>query len=149
MNNSQIIMNEAIESGYCTLEEIEQLLAEGKDIPFHTFSAWKKQGLVPKEGSHGWETRLWRRKKLSPSAKADTEIKNQGFYLQKSFLFHISQCEELKEDERHGIPNVKETPLTQDPSGHDQESVGGRCNGRSPPPDTAYHVRHPYQGCFK
>ena len=99
MNNSQIIMNEAIESGYCTSEEIEQLLAEGKDIPFHTFSAWKKQGLVPKEGSHGWETRLWRRKKLSPSAKADTEIKNQGFFLQKSFLFHISQCEELKESD--------------------------------------------------
>ena len=97
MNNSQIIMNEAIESGYCTSEEIEQLLAEGKDIPFHTFSTWKKHGLVPKEGSHGWETRLWRRKKLNPSAKADAEIKNQGFFLQKSYLFHISQCEEIDE----------------------------------------------------
>ena len=149
MNNSQIIMQEAVASGYCSQEEVEKLAAEEKDIPFHTFSGWKKHGLVPKEGSHGWETRLWRRKKLSPSAKADAEIKNQGFFLQKSFLFHISQCEELKEDERHGGPNVKETPLTQDPSGHDQESAGGGSNGRSPPPDTAYHVRHPYQGCFK
>ena len=97
MNNSQIIMNEATESGYCTPEEVEQLVADGEDIPFHTFSAWKKQGLVPKEGSHGWETWLWRKKKLNPSDKADAEIKNQGFFLQKSFLFHISQCEELKE----------------------------------------------------
>ena len=97
MNNSQIIMNEAIESGYCTPEEVEQLVADGKDTPFHTFAAWKKQGHVPKEGSHGWETRLWRKKKLNPSDKADSEIKNQGFFLQKSFLFHMSQCEALKE----------------------------------------------------
>ena len=149
MNNSQIIIHEAIESGYCTPEEIEQLLSEGKDIPFHTFSTWKKHGLVPKEGSHGWETRLWRRKKFNPSDSADAEIKNQGFFLQKSFLFHISQCEEIRDGGEVVITSVKETPLTQDPSGHNQESVGGRCNGRSPPPDTAYHVRHPYQGCFK
>ena len=99
MNNSQIIMNEAVASGYCTPEEVERLLSDGKDIPFHTFAAWKKQGLVPKEGSHGWETRLWRKKKLNPADNADTELKNQGFFLQKSFLFHISQCEELKEND--------------------------------------------------
>ena len=97
MNNSQIIMSEAVASGYMSEDEVNQLMADGKDIPFHTFSAWKKQGLVPKEGSHGWETRLWRRKKFNPSDSADAEIKNQGFFLQKSFLFHISQCEEIDE----------------------------------------------------
>ena len=99
-------MSEAVASGYMSEDEVNQLMADGKDIPFHTFSAWKNKGLVPKEGSHGWETRLWRRKKLSPSAKADTEIKNQGFFLQKSFLFHISQCEELKETDNQNEEEV-------------------------------------------
>lgn len=104
MNNSQIIMQEAVASGYCTQEEIKKLVSEEKDIPFHTFSAWKKKGLVPKEGTHGWETKLWRRKEVKHTGKADeeTDIKNQGFYLQKAFLFHISQCEPLtgQNDER-------------------------------------------------
>ncbi len=98
MNNAQIIMNEAVASGYCTPEEVEQLLADGKDIPFHTFATWKKKGLVPKEGTHGWQTRLWRKKALNPSDPGSSDVKNQGFYLQKSFLFHISQCEEIKEE---------------------------------------------------
>ena len=92
-------MQEAVASGYCTPEEVEKLTADGKDIPFHTFSHWKKKGLVPKEGSHGWETKLWRRKEKQNPDHADSEddVSNQGFYLQKSFLFHISQCEPLAE----------------------------------------------------
>ncbi len=98
-------MQEAVASGYCTPEEVEKLTADGKDIPFHTFAYWKNRGLVPKEGSHGWETKLWRRKNVNHICKADEDddIKNQGFYLQKAFLFHISQCEPLNSHSSEGI----------------------------------------------
>lgn len=106
MNNSQIIMNEAVASGYMSSEEVERLLSDGKDIPFHTYAGWKQRGLIPKEGTHGWETKLWRKKPVSPSAPSNGRIGNQGFYLQKSFLFHVSQCEEIKDHEEEEVNSV-------------------------------------------
>ena len=100
MNNSEIIANEAVASGFFTETEIEELTRSGQDIPFHTFAGWKARRMVPKSGSHGWETRLWKKKnQKKPGEEAAPDLdKNEGFYLAKSFLYHISQCEEVKED---------------------------------------------------
>ena len=98
MNNMQIIAQEAVASGLFTKQDIEGLLDEGRDIPFHTFSVWKSRGLVPRKGSHGWETRLWKRKvKKDGGDKNATKEDGEGFYLAKSFLFHIDQCEPIQE----------------------------------------------------
>ncbi len=99
MNNSQIIQNEAVASGYMSAEEVERLISEGKEIPFHTFATWKQRGMIPKEGSHGWQTKLWRKRRDRRTDSSTGEVMDQGFFLQKCFLFHISQCEELKERE--------------------------------------------------
>ncbi len=94
MNNNAIIMQEALASGFFTEEELQSLLEAGKEIPFHTYAGWKRKGMVPKAGSHGWQTRLWKRKSVTDD---NAETDNNGFFLTKSFLFHISQCEPINE----------------------------------------------------
>ena len=99
MNNTQIIANEAVASGFFTEEEVAELVEEGKDIPFHTFAVWKAAGFVPKAGTHGWECRLWRKKNTKSNVdenEATEEERKREFYLTKSFLFHISQVQRLE-----------------------------------------------------
>ena len=102
MNNMGIIAKEAVASGFFTEEEVVNLIEEGEDIPFHTYAVWKKMfGMVPKAGTHGWETRLWRRKNKKDDIEekeTSDDDKKRDFYLTKSFLFHISQVEKIKED---------------------------------------------------
>ncbi len=99
MNNATIIANEAVASGFFTEEQIDELISEGQDIPFHTYSIWKKYfGMVPKKGSHGWECKLWRKKDRKSDVKEDDiseEERKRDFYLTKSFLFHSSQVETI------------------------------------------------------
>lgn len=102
MNNTEIIAKEAVASGFFTEDEVLHLQAEGEDIPFHTFSIWKNQfNMVPRAGQRGWECRLWRRKTkkndINEQQEASEEDKNKDFYLTKSFLFHISQVEIIKD----------------------------------------------------
>lgn len=103
MNNMQIIANEAVASGYFTEEEIEELIENGEDIPFHTYAIWKSRyGMVPKRNSKGWECRLWRKKDKKKVDEKETEEvseedRKNNFYLTKSFLFHISQLQKLEE----------------------------------------------------
>ncbi len=100
MDNNGIILNEAVLSGFFTQEEVDGLVSSGEYIPFHTFSTWKRMGFVPRKGSHGWETRLWRKKPAKKDDGEDDAATNEaGYYLAKSFLFHISQCDRLQEDE--------------------------------------------------
>ncbi len=93
MTNEQIIMQEAIASGFFTEEEIQGLIKSGKEIPFHTYAGWKSKEMVPKAGTHGWQTKLWKRRS---GQSTDAERENNGFFLTKSFLFHESQCEPIK-----------------------------------------------------
>lgn len=102
MNNAEIICNEAIASGFYTQEEVEELLSEGLMPEMHTFAVWKSQfNMVPRVGQHGWECRLWRRKNkkddIEEQQEASEKDKNKDFYLTKSFLFHISQVEKIKD----------------------------------------------------
>lgn len=98
MNNANIIIQAAIQAGYYTESEIVTLLTEGKMPEFHTYTIWNQLGLCPKKGSHGYETRLWKKKKCTVKEN-DTEC-DQGFYLTKALLFHISQCEPIASDQK-------------------------------------------------
>ena len=92
MNNTQIIEQAAIDSGFFTQEEVERLTADGESIPFLTATGWKRKGFVPKEGIKGFETRLWRkrppRKGSNPSGE---ESLSGGFYKVRCHLYHPSQ----------------------------------------------------------
>ena len=114
MTNAEIICNEAIASGFYTKEEVEELLSEGLMPEMHTYAIWKTQfNMVPRAGQHGWECRLWRRKNKKDDIEEQQEAsevdKNKDFYLTKSFLFHISQVEELKESK--AVQDLFHVPL--------------------------------------
>lgn len=49
MTNTEIIINEAVENGLYTMEQIENILASGHMIPLHTFQAWKSAGYIVKK----------------------------------------------------------------------------------------------------
>lgn len=102
MNNSQIICQEAIASGFYTEDEVNELLSVGKLPEMHTFAVWKAvYGMVPMRNQHGWECRLWRRKNKNQDdseasdSETDEGAQTRDFYLTKSFLFHISQMQKL------------------------------------------------------
>ena len=101
VNNMEIIANEAVASGFFKKEEVEELLENGEDIPFHTYAIWKAAGFVPRAGVHGWECRLWRKKNKAKEEteeeKASEEERKRDFYLTKSFLFHVSQVKRIEE----------------------------------------------------
>ncbi len=99
MNNTELIIREAVASGYYTEEQIDNMIAEGRMPDFHTYNTWKTLGMVPKLGSKGWECRLWRKKDKKNGVREENpseELKHQ-FYLAKSFLFDVTQCEPIKE----------------------------------------------------
>ena len=94
MNNEQIIANIAIESGYLTPERVEELINDGQEIPLHTLKGWAHRGFNIKEGEHGIEARIWRKRKKNKNDdqdKADSEVENRDFYLTKAFLFTADQ----------------------------------------------------------
>ena len=92
MNNSQIIEQAAIASGFYTQEEVSRFAAEGKTIPFHTQTTWRKKGYAPKEGISGFETCLWKK-------RGNPEGDNQpdSFFKVKCHLFHPSEVEVIRD----------------------------------------------------
>ena len=103
MNNMQIIIETAIANNIYTEEEIEDMLENGEDIPFHSFSAWKAMGYVPKKGSHGICTNLWRHKdsKKEDETEEVTEENKRSFYLTKTYLFPKELVEKIKENKEN------------------------------------------------
>lgn len=101
MTNEQIIADVAISAGIYTLEEIENFIESGREIPLHTFKGWTTRGNYKiKAGEHGIETRLWKKKEKKNNKddnQDDSEESNNGFYLAKAYLFSADQVE-LKED---------------------------------------------------
>lgn len=99
MTNEQIIIDTAISLGLYDEEQIEEFLEEQGTLPLHTFAVWKSLGFVPKKGTHGYETRLWKHKTKKKDENEKEEISEDNkkdFYLTKAFLFDISQVERLK-----------------------------------------------------
>ena len=92
MNNTQIIEQAAIDSGFFTQEEVSRLTSEGKVIPFFTTTTWRKKGYAPREGVSGYEAMLWRRRK-----GAEGNNLAGSFFKVKCHLFHPSQVEEIKD----------------------------------------------------
>lgn len=101
MTNTEIIINEAVENGLYTMEQIENILASGHMIPLHTFQAWKSAGYIVKKGEHARiTTRLWR---FTNKSKKNNEVDentdgagNDHYYLAKAFLFTSDQVERIK-----------------------------------------------------
>lgn len=101
MTNTEIIINEAVENGLYTMEQIENILASGHMIPLHTFQAWKSAGYIVKKGEHARiTTRLWR---FTNKSKKNNEVdentdgtNNEHYYLAKAFLFTSDQVERIK-----------------------------------------------------
>lgn len=101
MTNTEIIINEAVENGLYTMEQIENILASGHMIPLHTFQAWKSAGYIVKKGEHARiTTRLWRftnKSKKNNEADENTDgTDNEHYYLAKAFLFTSDQVERIK-----------------------------------------------------
>lgn len=95
MTNTQIIINEAIENGLYTKEEVEAILETGHMIPLHTFQTWKSAGYIVRKGEHAKiTTRLWKYTSKKKSAEADGEALNH-YYLAKAFLFTADQVEKI------------------------------------------------------
>lgn len=103
MNNMQIIIDTAIANNIYTEEEIEEMLENGEDIPFHSFSVWKAMGYVPKKGSHGICTNLWRHKdsKKEDETEEVTEENKRSFYLTKTYLFPKELVEKIRENKEN------------------------------------------------
>lgn len=101
MTNTEIIINEAVENGLYTMEQIENILASGHMIPLHTFQAWKSAGYIVKKGEHARiTTRLWR---FTNKSRKNNEVdentdgtNNEHYYLAKAFLFTSDQVERIK-----------------------------------------------------
>lgn len=95
MTNEQRIADAAVSAGLYTEEEVSEMINSGKEIPLHTLSGWSSRGNYKiKEGEHGIETRLWKKKKGNIDDKNEV---NKGFYLAKAFLFTENQIE-LREE---------------------------------------------------
>lgn len=91
MNNEEIITRIAVSNGIFSEEEINRMIAEGKEIPIHTFRGWKDRGMSVRKGEHGIECKLWKHKnkKTNDNENEDTD----DFYLTKSYLFTLDQTE--------------------------------------------------------
>lgn len=98
MKNDEIIANEAVYSGFFTEDEVKRIISEGRDLPFHTYGTWKNHfNMIPKRGTHGWSTKLWRHRMVSDNDKESNE--NGQYYLTKATLFHISQVEPIQSNQ--------------------------------------------------
>lgn len=80
MNNSQLIEDKLIELGIYDIYQIEELHANGRAVPYHTKSEWKrKYNKDVIEGSEPIEIELWRKNK------------DGLFYLKKCFIYSERQ----------------------------------------------------------
>lgn len=95
MKNEEIIARIAVANGIYTIEEIENMIAQGQEIPLHTFKGWKDRGMTVRKGEHGVTCKLWK-KKNKKQAEEDKGDEENGFYLTKSYLFSREQVEEEK-----------------------------------------------------
>ena len=101
MNNEQIIYQVAI--GVYGEENVEKMIAEYGEVPLHTLKGWNMRGnFMVKKGEKGIECRLWKKNKRKGDEEKEHMEENQdssnhnGFYLCKSYLFHIDQVERGK-----------------------------------------------------
>lgn len=88
MKNDDIIAEIAI-SVYGE-KPVQEMIRQGREIPLHSLSGWKKRGFRVKKGEHGIETKLWMKRKSA------SENEEAQFYLAKTFLFADNQVEREK-----------------------------------------------------
>ncbi len=99
MTNEEIITRVAISRKLYTMEELQEMFENGKEIPLHTVKGWNERlgKCLVKKGEHGIETRLWKKRKDIKLRKDDGKEENkeqiikQSFYLVKCYLFTREQ----------------------------------------------------------
>lgn len=109
MTNFQIITNAIIDAGLMTKNEVEELIKNKKELPYHTFADWKNRGYKIKKGEHAKLTALiWKRKmkkktdiefpeELGEEISDINEEEDTGrFFKTKAFFFDETQVEEMK-----------------------------------------------------
>ena len=103
MTNEQIIMDIAME--IYGKDSGMEMLENGQEIPLHTMQGWAQRGPYRiKKGEHGFETKLWRKKKKKNQDKEEDKEndtagnENRDFYLCKSFLFRGDQVERVEKN---------------------------------------------------
>ena len=106
MTNEEIITRTAIQLGILSESEAEQIIMSGKEIPLHTYSAWKVRGYQVKKGEKAvCKVSLWKKSKAKkakkgleqPTEDAEQEpIKDGHFFQTTAALFLISQCEQIQ-----------------------------------------------------
>ncbi len=97
MSNEEIIYKIAEE--IYGEDALISLLEKGHEIPLHTLKGWEIRHFRVREGEHGIETRLWKRKKRKNDVP-DEDTSGQApegrdFYLAKAFLFREDQVEPI------------------------------------------------------
>lgn len=108
MTNEEIITRTAIQLGILTESEAEQIIMSGREIPLHTYSAWKARGYQVKKGEKAvCKVSLWKKSKAKkittkgPDPKTGEDAEQEGnkdghFFQTTAALFLISQCEQIQ-----------------------------------------------------
>ena len=102
MTNFEIILNDAINGGFIALETVEEKLANGEDIGFHTFNTWKKMGYAVKRGSKAlfvsriWDSKYYKKlKEFRENGGKEEEAPRM--WKTNAYLFSSEQVEKLSE----------------------------------------------------
>ncbi len=97
MNNEQIIA-EIAEEMYGE-DAVMEMIEQGEEIPLHTLKGWQLRHFQVKKGEHGYQTRLWKKKKRKKDQPEDENGQempaDRDFYLTKAFLFRRDQVEPM------------------------------------------------------
>ena len=97
MSNSEIIAGIAEE--IFGEDSVAEMLESGQEIPLHTLKGWQIRHFQVKKGEHGYQTRLWKKKKRKNQEPKDENGQempaDRDFYLTKAFLFRRDQVEPI------------------------------------------------------
>ena len=106
MTNFEIIVNDAIVNGFTSAEKVNDLLANGDDVPFHTFQVWKSMGYMVKKGQHAlFVSRIWDKKyyqkikewKANHDENSDEEMPRQ--WKTNAYIFGADQVQPMNKSE--------------------------------------------------
>jgi hypothetical protein len=112
MTNTQLIINEAINTEIYTEESMKEFIEKNSMLPLNTFLGWKSLGYTVKKGEKAMiKTKLWKftnykKRKLTEEfndmskimeISKDIEVpeKPNHYYLTNATLFDISQVEKI------------------------------------------------------
>lgn len=95
MTNFKIVMNEAINAGLFTKEEIENFISKNQHPPIFTYQEWQKQGFQVKKGEKAKLTcKIWKPKRTKKEEQNEEDTGE--FFLKMSNFFIFEQVEKIE-----------------------------------------------------